>query len=166
MFQDHVNNIHFQDVAQSQVEEVISASKRLIPRNVVSEKCPFCLTTPATNQKAFASHVGKHLQEVSLAALPNIDGPDEGGSSDDSDGGDDGHPDDTSDKEEEKDDSTDSDGRSSSEGSIRTVTSLQGTTRPKRPDPDSPSGEFDGEEVPDQSTMVSEKILVPFKNSL
>lgn len=32
--------------------------------------CPFCLITPARTRHMFFSHVGRHLQEVSLAALP------------------------------------------------------------------------------------------------
>lgn len=65
--------MHFQSVASPQIEEIISASKRLVPRIAVSEICPFCATAPAQTQRSFASHVGRHQQDISLAALPNLD---------------------------------------------------------------------------------------------
>ena len=34
------------------------------------EKCPFCLSNPAFSHKQLVSHVGKHMQEVALAAIP------------------------------------------------------------------------------------------------
>lgn len=72
-FRAHLQNAHFQDVGFAQIEDVVSASKRICPRSAALEICPFCATAPAQTQKVFASHVGKHLQEISLAALPNLD---------------------------------------------------------------------------------------------
>jgi hypothetical protein len=57
----------------SQVEEFMSVSKRLLPCKVEDEICPFCLTKPSQSQGGFASHVGKHQQEISLAALPTLE---------------------------------------------------------------------------------------------
>jgi uncharacterized C2H2 Zn-finger protein len=71
--QAHINSIHKLDFMSSQIAEVIAASKRLEPRDGGTEICPFCLVAPAQTQKAFARHVGRHLQEISLAALPLID---------------------------------------------------------------------------------------------
>lgn len=34
------------------------------------QACPLCLGTPAKTKNTFFSHVGRHLQEISLAALP------------------------------------------------------------------------------------------------
>jgi hypothetical protein len=72
------------------MEEFIAISKRLIACKIENELCPFCLTTPSRTQDGFASHVGKHQQEISLAALPRLD--------------------DFSDDEESVDDGRDSDG--------------------------------------------------------
>jgi hypothetical protein len=121
---DSENLQHFHDVASSQIEEIMSASKRLTPRDASAEACPFCLTIPAQSQRGFASHVGKHQQEISLAALPNLEDSGEDGSSDESDGDDD-HWDAASDTEEDENDGANSDERSlDSDGSGRTITSL------------------------------------------
>jgi hypothetical protein len=54
----------------SHISEVITASKQIEMRDGSNEVCPFCLVVPARTQRAFARHVGRHLQEISLAALP------------------------------------------------------------------------------------------------
>jgi hypothetical protein len=51
---------------------VLAASIRFVPKNTLEEPCPFCLTAPAQTQRSFATHVGRHLQDISLAALPNL----------------------------------------------------------------------------------------------
>ena len=80
--QDHLDRVHFHDIATSQIEEITFSSKRHIPRNAAAEVCPFCTTTVAQTQREFASHVGKHQQEISLAALHNLDTSYDDGSSD------------------------------------------------------------------------------------
>ncbi|KAL5314231.1 hypothetical protein ACEPPN_018656 [Leptodophora sp. 'Broadleaf-Isolate-01'] len=65
--------VHKEHFATSQIEEVVSAARRVVARNVSLETCPFCLTSPAQTQKGFVSHVGRHQQEISLAALPNLE---------------------------------------------------------------------------------------------
>jgi hypothetical protein len=96
VFRGHIYESHDNDVAKSQVEEYISVSKRLTTCKVENELCPFCLTTPSQTEHGFASHVGKHQQEISLAALPRLDddSDDEGGAEDDDDPDDDGDSDD------------------------------------------------------------------------
>jgi len=86
------------------VEEFISLSKRLILCNTEDEICPFCMTKPSRSQAGFASHVGKHQQEISLAALPRLDDY----SDDESTGGEDENDDDDSD---DSDDDGDDDNR-------------------------------------------------------
>lgn len=89
VFRSHLNAKHFHDVASTQVEEVMSACKRLLPCVVSTQFCPFCLTVSAQTQKGFASHVGKHQQEIALAALPNLEETDEDSSDDDDNSDDD-----------------------------------------------------------------------------
>ena len=60
-------------VPPDQVQEMVSASSRMIPRDPSTEICPFCHITPSQTEKALARHIGKHLQEVSFAALPNME---------------------------------------------------------------------------------------------
>jgi hypothetical protein len=84
-FRTHISTMHADTIAASQVEEVVSASKRPIPCEVRHEQCPFCLTSPSQTQKGFASHVGKHQQEISLAALPRFEEMSDDSDSDDND---------------------------------------------------------------------------------
>lgn len=87
----HIDNNHKQDFELSQIEEVFVASKRLATRQGISELCPFCQTVPSETQKGFARHVGRHLQEISLAALPTLDlYPEDESSGDGSEGNSDG----------------------------------------------------------------------------
>jgi hypothetical protein len=78
----------------SHVEEVIAASKRRATRQGENELCPFCQIIPSQTQKGFASHVGKHLREISLAALPALnscsDSESDGSDGDDGDDDEDG----------------------------------------------------------------------------
>lgn len=85
LLREHIVNTHKEDFELSQIEEVIAASKRLLLRHSISELCPFCQTVPSESQRGFASHVGRHLQEISLAALPALDLYTDGSSSDDND---------------------------------------------------------------------------------
>jgi len=73
LFRGHIDKSHVNDIETTQIEEFLSASKRLIPCRVENELCPFCLTAPAQTQEGFSSHVGKHQQEISLAALPRLE---------------------------------------------------------------------------------------------
>jgi uncharacterized C2H2 Zn-finger protein len=86
----HIGNSHMLHFMSSHISEVITASKRLEMRDGSNEVCPFCLVVPAQTKKAFARHVGRHLQEISLAALPITDtSPDSEGDDDDNDDDDD-----------------------------------------------------------------------------
>ena len=90
LFRNHIHRVHKEHSTASQNEEVVSAARRVVARNASLEPCPFCLTSPAQTQKGFASHVGRHQQEISLAALPNLEmNSDQEDSDDDSDHNDD-----------------------------------------------------------------------------
>jgi hypothetical protein len=85
----HIGNSHKLHFMSSHISEVITASKRLEMRDGSNEVCPFCLVVPAQTQRAFARHVGRHLQEISLAALPITDTSPDGESDDDNNDDDD-----------------------------------------------------------------------------
>jgi hypothetical protein len=77
-FRGHMIAVHENEITTSQVAEVMSTSKRLVPCTIATQLCPFCLTAPSETQAGFASHVGKHQQEIALAALPRLgDTPDD-----------------------------------------------------------------------------------------
>ena len=90
-FRKHLVLAHIREVESSQIEELISASERIVPCDAAKEMCPFCISAPAKTREGFARHVGKHLQDISLAALPNLDTSSDDGSSsgDDDSNGDD-----------------------------------------------------------------------------
>jgi hypothetical protein len=78
VFRGHIIGAHENEIATSQVQEIMSTSKRLVPCTTATQICPFCLTAPSETQAGFASHVGKHQQEIALAALPMLaDGSDD-----------------------------------------------------------------------------------------
>jgi len=80
-FRKHLVLAHIREVASSQIEELISASKRIVPCDAGKEMCLFCISAPAKTREGFARHVGKHQQDISLAALPNLDTSSDDGSS-------------------------------------------------------------------------------------
>jgi hypothetical protein len=107
-FRQHLVLAHVREVASSQIEELISASKRTVPCDAAKEMCPFCISAPAKTREGFARHVGKHQQDISLAALPNMDtSSDDGSSNDDNDskGDDYGEEDSINNRDDDGDDS-------------------------------------------------------------
>jgi hypothetical protein len=69
-FRKHVEDIHKDDFTVAQIETVVATAARSDERPSEQEVCPLCHTQPAKTKRAFASHVGKHLQEISLASIP------------------------------------------------------------------------------------------------
>lgn len=98
-FREHLVLVHNREVASSQIEEFISASKRIVPCDAAKEVCPFCMSAPAKTREGFARHVGKHQQDISLAALPNLDASSDGESS----SGDSGNDNDNNGNDDEED---------------------------------------------------------------
>jgi hypothetical protein len=101
LLHDHFELRHENQLVAFQAEDVVSTSRRVVIRDAAQEQCPFCLTCPSQTQKGYASHVGRHLQEISLAALPVI----EAASDDENENGDD---DDDEDEDDDNDDGSDS----------------------------------------------------------
>jgi hypothetical protein len=101
IFRHHIGTMHENAISLSQIEEFLSSSRRLIPCKVESQMCPFCQTTTFHSHGGFASHVGKHQQEISLAALPRLadnsddEGIDDGKGSDSDDSSDSDNDDDS-----------------------------------------------------------------------
>lgn len=86
-FRDHITTLNVHNIRSfepSQIEELVRSSKNLRPRDAEKEQCLFCLKVPSSTQKGFASHVGRHQQEMSLAALPRLELDDDSGEDDES----------------------------------------------------------------------------------
>jgi hypothetical protein len=69
-FRKHLQQIHSKLFTVSQVEDAVNAVARTVFQPAREQKCPFCLTVPGDTKRTFASHVGKHMQDIALAALP------------------------------------------------------------------------------------------------
>jgi hypothetical protein len=65
----HLSKAHPALSSQEITSEVQSASELVFSR-FGRERCPFCLTLPASTPGQYFSHIGRHLQEVALAAIP------------------------------------------------------------------------------------------------
>jgi cobalamin biosynthesis protein CobT len=98
LLHDHFELRHEHQLVAFQVEDVVSTSRRVVIRGAAKEQCPFCLTCPSQTQKGYASHVGRHLQEISLAALPVIEAASDDENENDDDDDDDDDNDDGSDR--------------------------------------------------------------------
>ena len=66
----HLEEAHF--VTFSGPELIIATDRARIknPRPSEDEDCHLCKTKPATSRRAFEKHVGKHMEEMALFALP------------------------------------------------------------------------------------------------
>jgi hypothetical protein len=118
VFRAHIEDIHQNEFVPSQIEEFVGASKRFVSRDGRDEKCPFCLTISSQTRKSFAGHVGRHLQEISLAALPLLEDSPDDKSDSESYGDDDGNngDDDDGNNSDDGNDSDDDDGNNSDDG--------------------------------------------------
>lgn len=135
-------------------------------RNVSLETCPFCLTSPAQTQKGFVSHVGRHQQEISLAALPNLErNSDQEDSDDDID-----HNENDDDDAEDEHDGNGSGRNSSGESSATNGTEKLRPTEYNANEPTTGSGngrgasrDQSGDETPEEMSGVghTEKVRAP-----
>ncbi len=70
---EHLRKVHGRTFASSHGKLAADAAARRKPRTINDEKCHLCNRALGTSQKAIRSHVGKHLEEVALMALPKED---------------------------------------------------------------------------------------------
>lgn len=67
---EHVRKVHGRALASSQGTSAADAAARRRPRIIKDEKCHLCKRVLGTSQKDIKRHVGEHLEEVALMALP------------------------------------------------------------------------------------------------
>ncbi|KAK4691720.1 hypothetical protein P7C71_g5341, partial [Lecanoromycetidae sp. Uapishka_2] len=72
-YREHAYGNHGNVLMRNQLEALINSSEKQVG---VSEdnSCPFCSEKPGTKSRAFAMHVGRHMEEVALAVLPRDSG--------------------------------------------------------------------------------------------
>jgi len=61
---------HKNSLTDVEARYAFAASKRTRAELIDQQKCPLCLKIPGKSQRAFATHVCKHLESIALAALP------------------------------------------------------------------------------------------------
>lgn len=69
----HVLEVHPTQVSIERVEDLVALSSNT-DLTCAEGKCPFCLTFEIRNSRMYESHVGKHLEQLALFALPQING--------------------------------------------------------------------------------------------
>ncbi len=80
----HVRKVHGRALGSSHGTSAADAAARRRPRIINDGKCHLCNKVLGTSQKDIRNHIGKHLEEVALMALPkeNEDGSDRSSVSD------------------------------------------------------------------------------------
>ena len=68
-YREHAYSSHGNVLMKNQLEALVNSAETRIG---ISEdnSCPFCSENPGTKSRAFAMHVGRHMEEVALAVLP------------------------------------------------------------------------------------------------
>ena len=66
---EHAYSSHGYVLMRNQLEALVNAAERSAG-TIENSKCPFCLEVPGIKSRAFAMHVGRHMEEIALAVLP------------------------------------------------------------------------------------------------
>lgn len=67
---EHLAHEHDITYSGSAYQDAIETAENTIPQPYETQQCPLCLVVPGNSQKSFINHVGEHLEEIALAALP------------------------------------------------------------------------------------------------
>lgn len=65
----HISEDHA-DLDETKFEALQKSASDHSATWINQQSCPFCRSCPASSKRQFISHVGRHLQEVSQAAIP------------------------------------------------------------------------------------------------
>ena len=68
-FREHAYSNHGNFLMRNQLEALVNSAESRVGI-AEDNKCPFCQELPGTQSRAFAMHVGRHMEEVALAVLP------------------------------------------------------------------------------------------------
>ncbi|MCJ1241522.1 hypothetical protein MMC14_009527 [Varicellaria rhodocarpa] len=70
IFEDHLESYHKIMTDQPDSEAIVKALKEKDPQVFVDRSCPLCCDTAGDTPMKFAQHVGKHMEAIALAVLP------------------------------------------------------------------------------------------------
>ena len=68
-YREHAYSSHGNVLMRNQLEALVNSAETMIGPSE-DNLCPFCSENPGTKSRAFAMHVGRHMEEVALAVLP------------------------------------------------------------------------------------------------
>ena len=83
---DHLRERHQKQFSDSLASAATAAACRKIFKPVQEEKCLLCDKYPSSTRRALVAHIGKHMEEVAMMALPKDHVDDSGHSSESDDG--------------------------------------------------------------------------------
>ena len=70
LWRNHLQKAHDCVLSRSQLLTAVGTALRCRDKPVDQEVCPLCLTHPGTSRRKFATHVGRHMEEIALVVLP------------------------------------------------------------------------------------------------
>ena len=68
-YREHAYSSHGNVLMRNQLEALVNSAETQVGPSE-DNLCPFCSENPGTKSRAFAMHVGRHMEEVALAVLP------------------------------------------------------------------------------------------------
>jgi hypothetical protein len=69
-WKEHLAHEHGITYSGLTYQAAIETAEDTVPRPHETQQCPLCFEVPGHSQKSFINHVGEHLEEIALAALP------------------------------------------------------------------------------------------------
>ncbi len=74
-WRQHLADTHEIELPQKRIKAALEAAETLNSNKTEGRKCPMCRESLGQTRRAFASHVGRHMEEIALACLPgDVDG--------------------------------------------------------------------------------------------
>ena len=70
IFEDHLESHHKILIDQPDFEAIMESLKEKDPQVFVDRSCPLCCDTAGDTPMKYAQHVGKHMEAIALAVLP------------------------------------------------------------------------------------------------
>ena len=67
---EHLEEVHQQAFSGLKYHITSSIAYNTLERTAKNEACPLCQVIPGTSRAEFVKHVGRHMEEIALMALP------------------------------------------------------------------------------------------------
>lgn len=69
-WRQHLEDKHDIIISQRRIQAALKAAEILSPCQIEDQRCPLCRKPLGQTKRAFATHLGRHMEEISLATLP------------------------------------------------------------------------------------------------